>query len=212
METIAQIYSKHISHTTLNGQIGVDPGGSAAFIRTLLSGTISDKCIMDQEMSLLVIGHSFVRRLKESVAINFALRFLIRLEMWRSKELEGLRSIVWQGLTICRENVVAGDALRFMRRIEMWWWKKLATKGRVLVHNRSRWTLSQLYFHCRDHRLALACKNSFSKTPLLTKVDNTLDALNKYYKYSAVHHAGLQKVQAAFGEPQLTMKEATHHW
>ena len=62
-----------------------------------------------------------------------------------------------------------------------------------------------------DHRLALACKNSFSKTPLLTKVDNTLDALNKYYKYSAVHHAGLQKVQAAFGEPQLNMEEATHH-
>ena len=40
--------------------------------------------------------------------------------------------------------------------------------------------LSQLYYHCRDHRLALACKNSFSKIPLLAKVDNTLDALNKY--------------------------------
>ena len=58
----SQIYSEHISHTTLNGQIGVDPRGSAAFISTLHSGTISDKCIMDQEMSLLVIGHSFVRR------------------------------------------------------------------------------------------------------------------------------------------------------
>ena len=70
---------------------------------------------------------------------------------------------------------------------------------------------SLLYYHCRDHRLALACKTSFAKIPLLAKVDNTLDALNKYYTYSAVHHASLQKVQAAFGEPQLSMKEAKHH-
>ena len=68
-----------------------------------------------------------------------------------------------------------------------------------------------IYYHCRDHRLALACKTSFAKVPMLARVDNTLEALNKYYKYSTVRHANLEKVQAAFAEPLLTMKEAKHH-
>ena len=68
-----------------------------------------------------------------------------------------------------------------------------------------------IYYHCRDHRLALACKNSFAGIPMLAKLDQTLDTLHKYYKYSAVHNANLRKVQAAFGEPLLTMKEAKHH-
>ena len=38
---------------------------------------------------------------------------------------------------------------------------------------------SLLYYQCRDYRLALVCKNSFAKIPLLAKVDSTLDALNK---------------------------------
>ena len=64
-----------------------------------------------------------------------------------------------------------------------------------------------IYYHCRDHRLALACKNSFAGIPMLAKLDHTLDTLHKYYKYSAVHNANLRKVQAAFGEPLRTHDE-----
>ena len=56
-----------------------------------------------------------------------------------------------------------------------------------------------MHYHCHDHRLAFACKNSFVK--VLTKIDQAQDALNKYYKYSTVRHANLEKVQAAFEEP-----------
>ena len=70
-----------------------------------------------------------------------------------------------------------------------------------------------IYYHCRDHLLALACKNLFAGIPVLAKLDQTLDTLHKYYKYSAMHNANLRKVQAAYGEPLLTMKEAKlHRW
>ena len=54
--------------------------------------------------------------------------------------------------------------------------------------------------------------NSFVGIQVLAKLGQTLDTLREYYKYSAVHNANLRKVQAAFGEPLLTMKEAKHHW
>ena len=38
--------------------------------------------------------------------------------------------------------------------------------------------------HCRDHRLALECKNSFAGMPGLAKLDQTVDSLQKYYKYT----------------------------
>ncbi|XP_033729785.1 SCAN domain-containing protein 3-like [Pecten maximus] len=65
--------------------------------------------------------------------------------------------------------------------------------------------------HCRDHRLALACRDSFKEVKVANKVDETLERLHKYYKYSTVHTATLKEVQKAFGEPTLCVQQAKHH-
>ena len=65
--------------------------------------------------------------------------------------------------------------------------------------------------HCRDHRLALACKDSFSKIPVVKKVDDFLENLYKYYKYSSNNSSSLSAVQKAFGDKQLKVKQAKHH-
>ena len=65
--------------------------------------------------------------------------------------------------------------------------------------------------HCRDHRLALACKDSFSKIPVVKKVDDFLENLYKYYKYSSNNSSSLAAVQNAFGDKQLKVKQAKHH-
>ena len=65
--------------------------------------------------------------------------------------------------------------------------------------------------HCRDHRLALACKSSFEAIPLMRKVDDTLNRLHKYYKYSCNNTASLKNVQTAFKEKPISMKQAKHH-
>ena len=70
---------------------------------------------------------------------------------------------------------------------------------------------SLIFQHCRDHRLALACKQSYSKIKVINKTDELLNNLHKYYKYSCVHNANLKSVQAAFGQPQLRIKQAKHH-
>jgi hypothetical protein len=68
-----------------------------------------------------------------------------------------------------------------------------------------------LTHHCREHRLALACRHSFKQIPIIKKVDQTLEALYKYYKYSCCNTDRLKKVQKAFNEAPLTIKQAKHH-
>ena len=62
--------------------------------------------------------------------------------------------------------------------------------------------------HCKDHRLALACKSSFEAIPLMRKVDDTL---NRLHKYSCNNTASLKNVQTAFKEKPISMKQAKHH-
>jgi len=68
-----------------------------------------------------------------------------------------------------------------------------------------------LTHHCREHRLALDCRHSFKQIPIIKKVDQTLEALYKYYKYSCCNTDRLKKVQKAFNEAPLTIKQAKHH-
>ncbi|MEW8548619.1 MAG: DUF4371 domain-containing protein, partial [Candidatus Thiodiazotropha sp.] len=65
--------------------------------------------------------------------------------------------------------------------------------------------------HCKDHRLALACRDSYAKVPGMRKLDETLEHLHRYYKYSAKKTASLKEVQTAFNEVPLTIKQAKHH-
>lgn len=61
--------------------------------------------------------------------------------------------------------------------------------------------------HCRYHRLALACRDSFNSIPVMKKTDETLE---KLYKYSCNHTASLITVQAAFNQAPLSIKQAKH--
>lgn len=70
---------------------------------------------------------------------------------------------------------------------------------------------SLITIHCRDHRLALATRDSFNSVPVMKKVDDTLEKLYKYYKYSCNHSASLKAVQIAFNQAPLTIKQAKHH-
>ena len=65
--------------------------------------------------------------------------------------------------------------------------------------------------HCKDHRLALACRDSYAKVPGMRKLDETLEHLHRFYKYSAKKIASLKEVQAAFNEVPLAIKQAKHH-
>ena len=65
--------------------------------------------------------------------------------------------------------------------------------------------------HCKDHRLALACRDSYAKVPGMRKLDETLENLHRFYKYSAKKTASLKEVQAAFNEVPLAIKQAKHH-
>ena len=65
--------------------------------------------------------------------------------------------------------------------------------------------------HCKDHRLALACRDSYAKVPGMRKLDETLEHLHRYYKYSAKKTASLKEVQSAFNELPLAIKQAKHH-
>jgi len=65
--------------------------------------------------------------------------------------------------------------------------------------------------HCMDHRLALACRDSYASVPGMKKLDETLEHLHKYYKYSAKNAASLKEVQKAFSEAPLAIKQAKHH-
>lgn len=65
--------------------------------------------------------------------------------------------------------------------------------------------------HCSDHRLALACRDSFQQVTALKKLDDTLDALYKHYNWSSNKKASLQAVQKAFDEVPLAIKQAKHH-
>ena len=64
--------------------------------------------------------------------------------------------------------------------------------------------------HCRYHRLALACRDSFNSIPVMKKTVS-LEKLYKYYKYSCNHTASLITVQAAFNQAPLSIKQAKHH-
>ncbi|XP_071144381.1 zinc finger protein 862-like [Mytilus edulis] len=68
-----------------------------------------------------------------------------------------------------------------------------------------------LTHHCRDHRLALACRDSFKQIPLMKKLDQVLEALYKYYKYSCCNTDRLKEIQKAFDQAPLAIKLAKHH-
>ena len=70
---------------------------------------------------------------------------------------------------------------------------------------------SLLTHHCRDHRLALACRDSFKQMPVMKKLDQMLETLYKYYKYSCCNTDRLKEIQKAFNEASLTIKQAKHH-
>jgi hypothetical protein len=70
---------------------------------------------------------------------------------------------------------------------------------------------SMIFHHCKDHRLALACSDSFKVMKVIQDVDQLLNNLHKYCKYSTVNNARLRKVQEIIKEPQLTLKQAKHH-
>ena len=64
---------------------------------------------------------------------------------------------------------------------------------------------------CKDHKLALACRESYAKVPGIRKLDETLGHLHCFYKYSAKKTASLKEVQTAFNEVPLAIKQAKHH-
>ena len=65
--------------------------------------------------------------------------------------------------------------------------------------------------HCRDHRLALACKDSWKGLSIMEKTDDLLQNIYKYYKYSHVHTEQLKTVQKVMKEANLVIKQAKHH-
>jgi hypothetical protein len=65
--------------------------------------------------------------------------------------------------------------------------------------------------HCKDHRLALACTDSYKAIPTMKTLDDTLDSLHKYYKYSSNHTRTLEDEQKAMEGPVLKVKKAKHH-
>ena len=65
--------------------------------------------------------------------------------------------------------------------------------------------------HCKDHRLALACRDSFKEVPLFKKTDKLLEDLYRYYKNSSVHTASLKEVQKSFEDAPINIKQAKHH-
>ena len=98
-------------------------------------------------------------------------------------------------------------------------WQGFASDGAAVFLGRNNGVAKQLKdqnahiltHHCREHRLALACRHSFKQIPIIKKVDQTLEALYKYYKYSCCNTDRLKKVQKAFNEAPLTIKQAKHH-
>ena len=53
-------------------------------------------------------------------------------------------------------------------------WTKLKNENSSLITN-----------HCKDHRLALACKDSFKSVKTMKRLDDMLDNVHQYYKFSA---------------------------
>ncbi|CAC5406806.1 unnamed protein product [Mytilus coruscus] len=79
-------------------------------------------------------------------------------------------------------------------------WAKLKETDPLLITN-----------HCKDHRLAFACRDSYKTVIVVKRLDDTLENLHKYYKYSCNHTKSLEHVQKALGEPVLKVKKAKHH-
>ena len=68
-----------------------------------------------------------------------------------------------------------------------------------------------IFIYCRDHSLAVANKDTFASISLLNKLDELLNDIYKYYKYSTVNIARLKQVQEAFYEKKLVIKQIKHH-
>ncbi|CAC5363253.1 unnamed protein product [Mytilus coruscus] len=75
--------------------------------------------------------------------------------------------------------------------------------GRKMVYGQNP---SLITNHCKDHRLALACRDSYKNAKVVKRLDDTLYNLHKYYKYSCNHTKSLENVQKALGEPVLKVK------
>jgi hypothetical protein len=79
-------------------------------------------------------------------------------------------------------------------------WTKLKNENSSLITN-----------HCTDHRLALACKDSFKSVKTMKRLDDMLDNVHKYYKFSANCTKTLGNVQNALEPPMLKVKKVKHH-
>lgn len=81
-------------------------------------------------------------------------------------------------------------------------WAKLKQKNTSLITN-----------PCKDHRLALACRDSYKSVKTMNKLDGTLDNMHKYYKYSSVKTKSLEDIQKTMEQPVLKVKKAKpHRW
>ena len=57
--------------------------------------------------------------------------------------------------------------------------------------------------HCKDHILALACRDSFLNIPQFKKTDKMLEDTYRFYKNSSKKTASLKNVQESFQEAHL---------
>ncbi|XP_064631651.1 uncharacterized protein LOC135489945 [Lineus longissimus] len=68
--------------------------------------------------------------------------------------------------------------------------------------------------HCVNHRLALASKDSFGQMPVLVNLEETLEALFKYYNYSSKKKGSLEQLQTLLTSEErgraVTIKHAAH--
>ena len=58
--------------------------------------------------------------------------------------------------------------------------------------------------HCHNHRLALATKESYEENSSLQQLDESIKALYKYYKNSAVRSSSLAVIRNVFSKEKFT--------
>jgi len=64
--------------------------------------------------------------------------------------------------------------------------------------------------HCIAHRLALASGQAADKVPYLKKYQGIVNAIFKYFHFSAKHQSKLNKIQQIYNLSQIKMKQTFH--
>ena len=72
-------------------------------------------------------------------------------------------------------------------------------------------SLGLVNVHCKDHRLALACRYRFCFIPLFKKTDKMLEDTYRYYTNSSKKTTSVKDVQISFRDAPLAIKQAKHH-